>query len=274
MKSDYMARLSRAARWRLPQKEAQDVIADYQDMIGTPPRPNEELLHDLGQPVQAVKLLTQPKTYYVWLAVFGLLSACLILPALIPLKSVFRFFWAVDFSPSWLWATGLPIGILLSLFWFRRYGEKTPSRSKLFWSILIVLLAVMAGVWWLFEQICMFPSGIITQDPQLTQVYFGLLSVPANHSGLVIQTVLVGISVLAGVLGMIGLVKARMCDRRWLAAYLLALTLTALNVSILTFLTNVTFDYPEFLGEWQAYIRMRNLIVTLIGLVGAGVALC
>ena len=46
MKKDYMTRLERAARWRLPPQEAEDVIADYREMVGDPPRPEEELLRD------------------------------------------------------------------------------------------------------------------------------------------------------------------------------------------------------------------------------------
>ena len=38
MKKDYMTRLERAARWRLSREEAEDVIADYRDIVGMTPR--------------------------------------------------------------------------------------------------------------------------------------------------------------------------------------------------------------------------------------------
>ena len=83
MKKDYMARLEQAARWRLPPEEAEDVIADYRDIVGSPPRSEEELHREVGDPEQVVRLLVQPpKAYYAWLAVFAALAACLLAAAL------------------------------------------------------------------------------------------------------------------------------------------------------------------------------------------------
>ena len=36
MKKDYMTRLERAVRWRLQPQEAEDVIADYREIVGNP----------------------------------------------------------------------------------------------------------------------------------------------------------------------------------------------------------------------------------------------
>ena len=47
MKKDYMTRLERAVRWRLPPQEAEDVIADYREIVGNPPRSEEELLKSM-----------------------------------------------------------------------------------------------------------------------------------------------------------------------------------------------------------------------------------
>ena len=88
MKKDYMARLEQAARWRLPREEAEDVIADYRDIVGAPPRSEEELRREVGDPEQVVRLLVQPpKAYYAWLAVFAALAACLLAAALAPLPA-------------------------------------------------------------------------------------------------------------------------------------------------------------------------------------------
>jgi len=48
VKKDYMARLEQAARWRLPREEAEDVIADYRDIVGSPPRSEEELHREVA----------------------------------------------------------------------------------------------------------------------------------------------------------------------------------------------------------------------------------
>lgn len=274
MKTDYMARVSRAARWMLPWKEAEDVIADYRDMTGTPSRSEEALYRDLGRPWQAVKPLRQPKAYRLWAAVFAILSACILLPAAVPLTSVFRLFWRFDLSANRLWQVCLPAGLVLSLVWFRRQGGKSPRLSQAILPVLILLLAGLIAVWWFLGQLIVFPNGAIAQDPDLTRVFFGPASVPANRAGETIHIALAGLSIVSAVLGVAGLVMARVGDRRWLAAYTLGLTLIALSVSVLTFLTGMTLEYSTFLDDWWVRFLFRHLAITAVGLVGTGAALC
>ena len=270
MKSDYMTRLTRAVRWRLPRQEAEDIIADYQDMVGTPPRPDAELVRDLGSPVQAVKLLTQPRPYRLWLAVFALLSACVLLPAaaLLTGTSVFRFLWQYGLSSNRLWQVSLPVGLILSLVWFRRHGAKAPRLPRTILPVLLLLLAGIAAVWWLLWQFAIFPNGAITSDPQLQMIFFGLPSVRIGPVGYILHGALAWASAAAGVVGIVGLVKARTGDRRWLAAYTLGLTLVAINVSVLTFLTSTSFDYFTFLDDWWVRFLPRYLAITAAGLIG------
>lgn len=112
MKKDYMTRLERAVRWRLPPQEAEDVISDYRDMFGTPPRPEEELYRDVGDPEKVVKLLVSPpETYRVWLTVFIVMSFCIlslgICPTVFgfPLWMLYVIFWGN--SPAVILAAGL-----------------------------------------------------------------------------------------------------------------------------------------------------------------------
>ena len=64
------------------------MIADYRDIVGSPPRSEEELHREVGDPEQVVRLLVQPpKAYYAWLAVFAALAACLLAAALAPLPA-------------------------------------------------------------------------------------------------------------------------------------------------------------------------------------------
>ena len=276
MKIDYMTRLTRAALWRLPRQEAEDIIADYQDMVGTPPRPDAELVRDLGSPVQAVKLLTQPRPYRLWLAVFALLSACVLLPAaaLLTGTSVFRFLWQYGLSSNRLWQVSLPVGLIVSLVWFRRCGAKGPRLPRAILPVLLLLLAGMAAVWWLLWQFAIFPNGAITSDPQLQMIFFGLPSVRIGPVGYILHGALAWASAAAGVVGIVGLVKARTGDRRWLAAYILSLALVAMNVSVLTFLTSMSLDYFTFLDDWWVRFLPRYLAITAAGLIGTGVALC
>ena len=79
--SPYLIRLSRIARWRLPPKEAADVISDYSEIMAIDPRLYEDQCKDYGTPKQAVKQLTTFADYGRWMAVFLVLAACLAAPA-------------------------------------------------------------------------------------------------------------------------------------------------------------------------------------------------
>ena len=69
MKKDYMTRLERWARWMLPRQEAEDVLADYRDIVADP-----ELAQDLGKPRAVIWALADRKSYYTWLGVFAALA--------------------------------------------------------------------------------------------------------------------------------------------------------------------------------------------------------
>ena len=84
MKKSYIVRLERWARWMLPRQEAEDVIADYRDIVGSPPRPQEELVQDLGRPRDVVRQLTTRRAYRTWLAVFAVMSVCILVPGISP----------------------------------------------------------------------------------------------------------------------------------------------------------------------------------------------
>ena len=79
MKQDYMARLSRAARWMLPPDESEEVIADYRELVTQNPLPEEELYRELGNPVEAVRLLADESERKRWNRVFCVLALCLLI---------------------------------------------------------------------------------------------------------------------------------------------------------------------------------------------------
>ena len=163
MKKDYMARLERAARWRLPPQEAEDVIADDRDIVSDPPRTEEELRREVGDPEQVIKLLVSPpRAYYTWLAVFAALAFCLLAAALAPLPASPSFrlsLWYEWFSgyrlsdPEFSILCFLPLfqlaaGMVLCLVWFLRHREAVNHpRSK--WMLLCALLlaVILAYAW-------------------------------------------------------------------------------------------------------------------------------
>ena len=133
MKKDYMTRLERAARWRLSAQDAEDVIADYREMVGDPPRPEEELLRDLGKPGDAVRPLVQTRQYHIWLAVFVFLSACILSFGF----SVYDWrLWLIYFDDYFygtrdsLSRVVTVLGAATALVWFRWQGRKAAQIGR------------------------------------------------------------------------------------------------------------------------------------------------
>ncbi len=276
MKKDYMTRLERWARWMLPQQEAEDVIADYWDIVGTPPRPEEELLRDLGKPRDVIKPLTQKKPYYTWLAVFAVMAACILIPAESPLPLGSWLIWNSLFSHYGFLIPGVPLsfhfmalGLILSLIWFRpRKGEPKAPLPR---SIIIALgveLALMAAVWWSFYQITLYPDGIMYQPALIPQWFYSRNGL-ATLNGHWMSSVLEWGGAAAGAVGIVGLVKARTCDRRWRAVYFLSLSAMMLAFCVLSLFTRMDFSADP----WARTLR-HSIEITAIGLIGTGVALC
>lgn len=277
MKKNYMTRLERWARWMLPQQEADDIIADYRDIVGTPPRPEEELLQDLGKPRDVIKPLTQKKPYYTWLAVFAVMAACILIPAESPLPLGLYPVWFTLFLHDGFIIPGVPMflwfmitGLVLSLIWFRpRQGEaKTPlPRSILI--ALAVLLAVMGLVWWTFWQLTLYPGGALTNPIFHLPMEFWWPMGGGYIGGNLFAFLLEWSAIPFAVVGMVGLVKARTCDRRWRAVYFLSLSAMMLAFAVLALLTSM--DPSDI--RWT-YTRQICIEITALGLIGAGVALC
>ena len=83
----------------------------------------------------------------------------------------------------------------------------------------------------------------------------------------------IGVDVFAvGLIGLTGLVRARLEDRRWLAVYVLALSGVILVLSFWAVLTSLSLG--SSIPGWQIPFIARYMFVTLAGLVGTAVALC
>ena len=306
---NWLGRFSRAARWMLPRKEAEEVIADYTDLLAEDTRTQEELERDLGDPVQAVRLLVQPgqgqlrqavfggvTAGKLWVVVFCALAACLLSAAFAP----------TPLSPSYMlmkwyeWSTNDPLtwhlylipvgqvlaGTLLSLAVFRRReGEEKKPLPKWIFLWLLLLLAGMGLAWFVVWNVSATPEHFLTKWVELPPP-------PQDQGGgtawkgttslvLVVMAGWLewGCCALPGVAGMIGLVRARMRDRRWSGVYVLALTLAVLALAVIAMLYQFSGirpgDYYNDLtdGWFRRYI-LRFALITVTGLVGAGVSLC
>ncbi len=260
-KEQYLKKFSRAVRWRLPPQESEDAISDYRELIFQEERDEAKLVEELGEPVQAAHLLTDVKTYRRWLKIFAVLAVGLFLLAKwawMARSSVYLSFAEEWWYPVWVMAVGLP----LSLYWFRRYGQKNGPLSKRLLVSLAVLLAAGVGILLWFERL----TGIVLWEQlpdgaqQLSdQVHLWLTA--EMYAG-----------VICALTALAGLVLAKCYDRRWLALYILGVTVAAMLGFIIFHLKYMNLDYSG--AEMLSELTARLIPIGALGLLGTGVALC
>lgn len=257
MKRDYLSRLTLWARWYLSEKEAAEVQEDYREIVEG--RPEEELRRDIGKPKDAVRCLVQPAVYRRWLSVFGILAACVLVPALMTVQPVF---WSpiIDFIRY----AGLISGIGISFLWFRREGRREKRFPRIIPFLLAVVLIGMVWAWFLAWAVISECWTVI--DFLFPPENSALLNV---HRGELIQQSLLGSAIVMIAVSLSGLVKARLGDRRWLGVYVFALTGSLLVLSAYGILHMMSF-YPG----WQITVALRLAFLTVVGLAGTAVSLC
>ena len=276
MRKDYMARLERAARWRLQPREAEEVIADYREMVGDPPRPEEELLSDLGKPRDAIRPLTQKWPYRIWLAVFAFLSLCILSLGF----SVYDWrLWRIYFdglvydTKTYIGYLVAAFGTVIAMMWFHQHGRRTARLPKAIPILLAVLLACCGGIMlycWAFSRDF---YGFLDAWGTMPALIGPNAGEPISVSFWLPQDFMIYGSVVLSLAGVVWLVKARTGDRRWAAVYIMALTaiLAALNVVAWIHSMDPTFSTFE---EIFRQMLFENAGITAVGLIGAGVALC
>ena len=273
MKKAYMTRLERAARWRLPPKEADDVIADYREMVDDPTRSEPEMLRDLGRPRDAIRPLTRKRPYYTWLAVFLVMSTCILTQGISPVGPGYPI-WRLYFNGYLEQIVGYTVaalGAVTALVWFRWQGRKQARLPRAIPILLAVLLAWCGGVM-LFCWVCSrdFDSFLLIWGTMPSLVG---PNEQVSVSFYVPLDAMVYGSLVLSLIGVAGLVKARTVDRRWAAVYILALAaiFAALSVVALSTSLDPTFFTPEELYRRQL---LESAGIIAAGLIGTGVALC
>lgn len=262
-REQYLKKFSRAARWRLPPQESEDAIADYRELIFREERDESKLAEELGEPVQAAHLLTDVKTYRRWLKVFAVLAFGLFLLA--------KWSWtgrvSVNFNQAdepWYPVWVMAVGLALSLYWFRRHGQKNGTISK--WLVLALVVVLVFGVgtmawnWYVFDS--SFLDGY-------AEVY------PLNIPWQVIlqRELIINGGVVCALIALAGLILAKCYDRRWLALYTLAVTVAAVCGFIIFFCRSIDLSYA-MRSSPQSYLFARLIPIGAAGLIGTGVALC
>lgn len=248
----YLKKFSCALRWRLPKPEADEVLADYEEIFSQRPSKSDDLLiQELGEPIQAARLLTEPKGYRRWLAAFGLMAFCLLLPEFLLLRARF------DQYPAVRMFLLLASGTAASLVWFqpqRGEGGKLPFPKGLF-LMLACLLVILAAAAVLLAGLA---AGVWENLP------------PALYGTVAYRTMTLA-GTAGAVLGLFGLVKARISDRRWRALYVMGLMVLAECVLVIAVLVSMNLCVsPDW---WGSYAESMGLI-GLFGFAGTGVALC
>ena len=263
-REQYLKKFSRAVRWRLPPRDSEEAIADYRELIFQSERDETKLAEELGDPVQAAHLLTDVQTYRRWLKVFALLAFGLFLLAKwswTAHSSLTRFiYWEQPWYPVLVMAVGLP----LSLYWFRRHGQKNGALSRRLALALTVVLffgvGTMALTWYVMS------PGFLAYYAEIyphTIPWYVLLQ----------RELLIEGGIACALLAFAGLVLAKCYDRRWLALYALGVTTAAMTCFVLFILKGMDISAPGP-DVFQAYIFARLLPIGAAGLLGTGVALC
>lgn len=262
-KEQYLKKFSRAVRWRLPPQESEEAIADYRELIFRPERDESKLVEELGEPVQAAHLLTDVKTYRRWLKVFAVLAFGLFLMVKWSWMwhSSFYISWAEQWwYPVWVMAVGLP----LSLYWFRRHGQKNGAISK--WLVLALVVVLVFGVgtmalsWYVFDS--SFLDGYAEVYP---------LVIPWQV--ILQRELMINGGVVCALIAFAGLILAKCYDRRWLALYTLALTVAVMCCFIAFFCRGMDLSYA-MRSSPQTYLFARLIPIGAVDLIGTGVALC
>ena len=260
MRRDYLSKLVRAARWYLPPAEAAEVLEDYREIVEG--RTEEELRREVGSPRETARRLAQPKAYRRWLAVFLVLSACVLLPAADvvreELSNLFGLFLNYLTRTPRYAELMLPLGTVLAFAWFQRNGRREQALPK--WVVPLLMFLLLGIAWVSFLGWLLFAEQ------------WDLLNSLFPEERVWVHRLTLGLDALAaGVIGMLGLVKARLSDRRWRAVYVLGLTGAAACVFMWKMYAGM---FWEFTPGWQTPYVIRYIVVILVGLLGTGVSLC
>ena len=278
LKRDYLSRLSRAARWRLGAKEAEEVISDYRELLTEDTRRSEELVRDLGRPLDAVKPLTDQKAYRLWLAVFAVLAAGLAMVGWCAVVSWSPVVWDDLFGETH-YARVMALLVLsaaVTLAWFRLKGSKSdklPRAVPVLLVVLLVWLALVLGASWAWLHDPLGFAEMWGKMPVLRGPLAGQGMMSVSRFILLEALEWIGGAGMA-VTGIIALVKARTGDRRWAAVYILAVTAVLVSLEQLTLMTARSMYLTE--SGWAGVSAFFYSWVKLVavGLIGTGAALC
>lgn len=242
----YLERLSLAARWFLPQREAEEMIEDYRDMISEIGEGNAE--ETLGAPIKAVLAVADRGHGIRWHGAFLFMALCGAGPL----------FWQAVHS-VWLPREILAavLGAVVSLFYFGMGGRARMKRPA---------KACIAGM-------ALFTLAVLGVIIYFT-LHIELVLSWAPAAGRRTAGFLTGVAVFSALAGILGLVLARLYDGRWRALFLLGLTLSLLCGFVLSVLRSMDPFLDVTVWKEQLVLIRDCVLIVLIGFFTAGVGLC
>lgn len=263
-REQYLKKFSHAVRWRLPPQESEEAIADYRELIFQPERDEGKLVEELGEPIQAAHLLTDVRTYRRWLAVFAVLAFGLFLLAKWSFTAYSQFYRFLWWDQVWFPVLVMAVGLPLSLYWFRRHGQKNgPLSKRLVMALVVVLVYGVGTLAWNWH----------VMSPECLSYYSETYPHIIPWQIILQRELVINGGMVCALLAFIGLVLAKRYDRRWLALYVLAVTVAALCGFIMLLMHSIDLNYA-MTNSIQTYLFIRLIPIGAIGLIGTGVALC
>ena len=173
------------------------------------------------------------------------------------------------FGESWRSIVVLAAGLVLSLYWFRRHGQKSGPMPKWLLPALAAVLAfalVMMGLTW-----HQFGPKFLALFSEMN--YETLMGTSLAWQITLYRELLIDGGTVCPFIALAGLILAKCYDRRWLALYTLALTAAALCLLVELHLLSMDVSILD-LYEIRPFLFARLLPIGAAGLIGTGVALC
>lgn len=251
-KHTYLKKFSRAVRWRLPEREAKEVLADYEEILAEKPDElDDAALRSLGEPLTAAAALMNRSVYRRWLVAFVAMALCVLMSWGLLFRGGFYH------DPDIFVGVAFLLGVGLALFHFRfrrgRERQKCPKELWLWLGTLLALSAISALVLCglMFEWWRLLPDRLYGITARLALCLSGSVAMFA---------------------GIWGLIKARLSNHRWSALYILALVVLLESVSVLALLTGI--DTSTTVPNWWVEYAIRWAALAGVGLLATGVSLC
>lgn len=239
----YLNCFSAFAHWKFPAKDADGIVEDYRDFFSDTGASSEPLTKRLGNPTAALRQLGIALHYRLWLVVFSLFVLCM------GILSVDLF---TNAQERRLDEIVTVVGLALVVFWF--LGTK--NRPKQPGSKIILLIIFALAIFVCVEGLLLY---IASRTTSLYWAKIVHISVPC-------------IGLVSAIIGIFGLVMARIYDRRWRALYTFAMMVVMLSLLMLSILHSMEpYDTPQAL--WVSRLFEGGVLLAA-GLTATAVSLC